>query len=176
MKRAELIIGQAYYLDERAGWNNRASYSNSTFLKTAQNNISRKVVIVETQLKTDYEKTYRTRDVFVQYESGRTSWVPLNHIRCTWKDAIRIKTQHNRETYGRDDRDTQYRKHLARKHDREQYKPALRQMVENLKELSGRAPWTYDRIESGFTMEQLNIMNEALSLLKTQKPSLKEVA
>lgn len=177
MKRAELIIGQTYFMSESANWRDKHSGGESYF-KTATRNRWRKVIIVETQLKTGYEKDHRTREVYVKDYEGREKWVPLNHIRTDWAHAICLMTQDHRRRYCSPDggRGQKYAQHLLRKHDREQYKPALKQMLETIKELTGKGVWGWDRIESGFTLEQIQTMNEALTLLKTQKPTLTAVA
>jgi hypothetical protein len=176
VKRAELIIGKAYYINTEAGWRNRSYIGNKSYYETANRNKNNKVTIVETQLKTEYDRSRRTREVMVRYESGKEQWVPLNHIRCTWKDAVRIKTEDCRIYYFQDNRAHKYSQHLARKVQREQYNPAYKAMVEGIKELTGDGVYGWDKIENGFSLEQLKVINEALSLLKTQKPVLMAVA
>jgi hypothetical protein len=177
MKRAELIIGKTYFMSESANWRDKHSGGNSHY-QTAQRNRWRKVTIIETQLKTEHQKMYRTRDVLIQNYEGVEKWVSLNHIRCEWAYAIGLMTQDHRRRYDSPDegRGAKYRRHLERKIDREQYKPALKQMLDTINELTGESVWSHNRIESGFSIEQIKTINEALSLLKTQKPALLAVA
>ena len=142
MKRAELIIGKAYYISTEAGWRNKTYRGNKTYFETAERNKGNKVTIVETQLKTEYDRKYKTRDVLVRYESGRETWEPLAHIRCTWVEAVRLKTQDYRDAYCQDDRDSKYRKHLARKVEREQYKPAVKELNKLIGSLIGKDNFT----------------------------------
>ena len=134
------------------------------------------MTIVETQLKTEYDKQRRTRDVLVRNSQGVERWVALNHIRCDWIEAVKVLTDDLRQRKGYNDRGNQYARHLARKVEREQYKPALKLFEDTIEELSGKYLATYDRIEGGLSLEQLKIINEALSLLKTQRPQLTAVA
>ena len=173
MKRAELIVGQSYYVSTKAGWRNNTLYGNGSYFKTAQDIKRSKFIVVETQLKTDYEKKYRTREVLMQNYAGEEKWIDLNHVRCEWIKAVQLKTEDTRRVYCSDKRDQKYRQHLARKQEREVYTPTYNKMRDLLKETTGKSVWGYDRIEHGFTLEQLQTINEALTLLKTQKSTLK---
>lgn len=165
MKRSELIPSKAYYYSRTNDWSE--SYRNYPNLcQTAIAKKDYKVTIIRTYLETDYEKKYRQREVLVRDWRGAEKWIPLSHIRGTFKECVTSIYHRNRIT---DDRGIRYRKHLERKHDREQYKPALKQMLETVAELTGKSVWSYDRIESGFTLEQIQTINEALSLLKAQE-------
>lgn len=177
MKRAELEIGKAYYLSQYNDWacNGRAisgwKYNNLT--ECAIKNKNKKVIVLETQLKTDYERKYRTREVFIQRADGRTEWVSLTHLRGDFAFCIKSVFEWRKIT---DDRDSKYKAHLQRKQQREVYKPTYKQMIDTLSELTGKGIYGWDRIEDGFSLEQLQTINEALSLLKTQKPNIQAVA
>lgn len=173
MKRSELIIGKAYYMSKYNDWvgNVYGRYPNLT--KVAHSQRHRKVVIVETQLKTEYDRKYRTREVLVRNSDGKELWIPLAHLRGDFESCIKTLFQWKRE---HDQRDAKYKQHLERKIQREQYAPAYKQMMATIEELTGDSVWGYNRVEGAFTLEQLKVINEALSLLKTQKPDLKVVA
>lgn len=176
MKRAELIIGKNYYINKANDWQDNHYSVTKSYAKTAQGIYNHKVTVVETQLKTEYDKQRRTRDVLIRNHQGKEIWVALNHIRCEWVEAVKILTDDRRKRTGYDDRANKYARHLARKVEREQYKPALKLFEDTIEELSGKYLSTYDRIEGGLSLEQLKIINEALSLLKTQRPQLTAVA
>jgi hypothetical protein len=175
MKRAELIIGKAYYTNESANWRDKA-YAKQSYAETGKIINRRKVIVIETQLKTEYERKYQSREVLIQNSQGEQKWVALNHIRCTWVEAVKILSDDQRRRLGYDDRDNKYARHLARKVQREQYNPAYKAMVNTLNELTGDGIYGWDKMENGFSLEQLKTINEALSLLKTQRPTLTAVA
>ena len=169
MKRAELIIGKTYYKSDSSNWRDNWR-AGTSYHKTAMENKYRKVTIVETQLKTEYEKEWRTRDVLIRNHEGKEIWVPLTHIRCEWSTAIQLLTTDYRTRISyRDDRGQKYAEHLRRKHSREVYTPALKLFMSTLEQMTDERVWGHDRIEHGFSIEQLNLMNQALSLLKTEK-------
>jgi len=175
VKRAELIIGKAYYISTEAGWRNKTYRGNKTYFETAKNNKQNKVTIIETQLKTEYDRTYRNRDVFVRYEnSGNERWVALNHIRCTWAEAVRLKTEDYRQAYCQDEREQKYRQHLARKVQREQYKPAVRELNALIAGLLGRDNFSshvddHRWSHQNWSLEAVQAVNEAIKAgLKTQ--------
>ena len=95
MKRAELIIGKAYYMNKSTNWREN-HYGGTSYAGTAKSISYRKVIIIETQLKTEAEKLWRTRDVLIQDDKGKQGWVPLNHIRTTWAEAVKILTDDRR--------------------------------------------------------------------------------
>ena len=99
MKRAELIIGKSYYMHESANWRDKV-YADNSYAKTADIHRRRKVVIVETQLKTEQEKKYRNRDVLIQNSNGDQKWVALNHIRIEWIEAVSLITKDWRNARG----------------------------------------------------------------------------
>lgn len=173
MKRSELIIGSAYYKSKHNDWEGEVYGRYPNLTKLAISNRRHKVIVVETQLKTEYDRKYRTRDVLVRTIDDKEIWVPLAHLRGEFDSCIKTLFQWKKET---DPRGANYEKHLARKVLREQYNPAYKAMVSHLNELTGDGLYGWDRIENGFSLEQLKIINEALTLLKTQKPALMAVA
>ena len=173
MKRSELIIGSAYYKSKHNDWEGEVYGRYPNLTKLAISNRRHKVIVVETQLKTDYDRKYRTRDVLVRTIDDKEIWVPLSHLRGSFDSCIKTLFQWKKEI---DPRSANYEKHLARKVQREQYNPAYKAMINTLNELTGDGVYGWDKIENGFSLEQLKVINEALSLLKTQKPALKEVA
>lgn len=176
MKRAEVIIGKAYYMNESANWRDKSYSVYDSYFQTAQRQQFRKVIILETQLKTEYEKSYKTREVLIQNYEGKSKWINLSHIRCEWPKAVRVLTDEYRKRERYDDRGRRYREHLNRKQVREQYNPALKLFVDNIKELTNQNVYTHGNISGGLNLEVLKTINEALSLLKTQKPQLTAVA
>jgi hypothetical protein len=173
MKRSELIIGNAYYLSKYNDWEGKVYGRYPNLSKCAISNRSKKVILVETQLKTEYDRKYRTRDVLVRNIDGKEFWAPLAHLRGDFGSCIKTLFEYKKEV---DPRGMNYERHLARKVQREQYNPAYKAMVNNLNELTGDGVYGWDKIENGFSLEQLKVINEALSLLKTQKPALVAVA
>ena len=173
MKRSELIIGNAYYLSKYNDWEGKVYGRYPNLSKCAISNRSKKVILVETQLKTEYDRKYRTRDVLVRNIEGKEFWTPLAHLRGDFGSCIKTLFEWKKEV---DPRGSNYEKHLARKVLREQYNPAYKAMVNTLNELTGDGVYGWDKIENGFSLEQLQTINEALSLLKTQKPALMAVA
>lgn len=167
MKRAELIIGKAYYYSTEAGWRNYSSRGADTYCKTSQKRQENRVVVVETQLKTEFERKHMTREVKVRRFNGREEWVPLVNIRTTWSEAIRLLTQDYRSANPSDTRDQNYRKHLKRKFDREVFNPAYKQMINSLKDIAYLYEW--ETIQKGLTIDHINAINAGLALLKTQE-------
>jgi hypothetical protein len=165
MKRAELIIGQSYYMHESANWRDRASASKS-YVETAKYQNRRKVTIVETQLKTDYDRTYHNRDVLIQNSEGTQKWVALNHIRVEYIKAIQVITNDYRIRRSYDDRGLKYQRHLARKFEREQLKPAIKNLCEEIERVTGERVWSGDKIES-LELKTLLTLTQALSFIKT---------
>lgn len=168
MKRAELIIGKTYFMSESANWREKHSGSGSYF-QTAQRNRWRKVTIIETQLKTEHQKMYRTRDVLIQDYEGKEKWVALNHIRTDWAYAIAQMTTDHRRTYATPDegRGLKYQRHLARKHQKEQREPALKALREEIERLTGERIYTHDTI-GGLEFKTIQILNDILSGIKTE--------
>ena len=171
MKRAELIIGKAYYINESANWRDK-HYVEESYAKTAERIKGYKVTIIETQLKTDYEKSRRTRDVLIQNYRGEQKWVALSHLRCTFIEAVKILTDDRRQLKGYNDRGNQYARHLARKFEREQFAPALKNMLEEMQRVTGEKVYSWDKMES-LDIKTIQIITQALSGIKTE---LKEVA
>ena len=173
MKRQELIIGKAYYLTQYNDWasNGRAingwRYKNLT--ECAIKNKGKKVILVETQLKTEYDRKYRTREVLVRNSRGEEQWVSLTHIRGEFASCIKSVYEWHKEV---DDRAKKYADHLRRKQQREVYKPAYEAMMTALKEHGGYVSG-WDRVQNAFKLEHLIAITEGLALLKTQKPELK---
>lgn len=171
MKRAELIIGKSYYMHESANWRDKV-YADNSYAKTADIHKRRKVVIVETQLKTEQEKKYRNRDVLIQNSNGDQKWVVLNHIRIEWIEAVSLITKDWRNARGYDDRARKYARHLQRKFEREQFAPALKTMLTEIERVTGEKVYSWDKMES-LNINTIKILTQALSGIKTE---LKEVA
>jgi hypothetical protein len=165
MKRAELIIGKTYYMNESANWRDK-HYVEDSYAKTAERLKFYKVTVVETQLKTDYEKSRRTRDVLIQNHKGDQKWVALNHIRCTFIEAVKVTTDDRRQRRSYDDRANRYARHMARKFEREQLKPAIKNLCEEIERVTGERVWSGDKIES-LELKTLLTLTQALSFIKT---------
>lgn len=165
MKRAELIIGKSYYMHESANWRDKV-YADNSYAKTADIHRRRKVVIVETQLKTEQEKKYRNRDVLIQNSKGEQKWVALNHIRIEWIEAVSLITKDWRNTRGYDDRGRKYDRHLQRKFEREQFAPALKTMLTEIERVTGEKVYSWDKMES-LEYETIKKLTQALSFIKT---------
>jgi hypothetical protein len=164
MKRAELIIGKSYYMHESANWRDKV-YADNSYAKTADIHKRRKVVIVETQLKTEQEKKYRNRDVLIQNSNGDQKWVALNHIRIEWIEAVSLITKDwRRARY--DDRGRKYDRHLQRKFAREQFAPALKTMLEEIERVTGEKVYSWDKMES-LDIKTIKTLTQALSFIKT---------
>jgi hypothetical protein len=168
MKRAELIIGKTYFMSESANWRDKHSGAESYF-KTAQRNRWRKVTIIETQLKTEHEKKYRTRDVLIQNYEGKEKWVSLNHIRNDWQYAIAQMTADYRRRYYSPDggRGSKYARHLERKIQKEQREPAIKALCQEIERVTGEHVWSHDTI-GGLELKTIQILNQALSVIKTE--------
>jgi hypothetical protein len=173
MKRAELIIGNAYFMSDSNNWADKHSGGES-YYETARRNKWRKVIIVETQLKTDYDKKYRTRCVLIKNYEGKEKWVSLAHIRQEWKPAIKVMCDDYRRQYSPLDggRGYKYKRHLERKQLKEQFQPALKTMLEEIVRVTGQSVYSWDKMES-LSLNQIQIITQALSGIKTE---LKEVA
>lgn len=165
MKRAELIIGKAYYMHESANWRDK-SYADNSYAKTADIHKRRKVVIVETQLKTEHERKYRNRDVLIQNNKGEQKWVALNHIRIEWIEAVSLMTRDWRSARY-DDRGRRYERHLQRKFAREQFAPALKTMLEEIERVTGEKVYSWDKMES-LEYNTIKKLTQALSVIKTE--------
>jgi hypothetical protein len=166
MKRAELIIGKSYYMHESANWRDKV-YADNSYAKTADIHKRRKVVIIETQLKTEQEKKYRNRDVLIQNSNGDQKWVALNHIRIEWIEAVSLITKDWRNARGYDDRARKYARHLERKFLREQYTPALKNMLEEIQRVTGEKVFSWDKFES-LDIKTIQILTQAISGIKTE--------
>lgn len=173
MKRAELIIGNAYFMSDSNNWADKHSASES-YYGTAKSNRWRKVIIVETQLKTEQDKKFRTRYVLIRNYEGQQKWVSLTHIRNEWKPAIKFMTDEYRRRYRPLDggRGYKYKRHLERKQLKEQFQPALKTMLEEIVRVTGQSVYSWDKMES-LSLNQIQIITQALSGIKTE---LKEVA
>jgi hypothetical protein len=165
MKRAELIIGKSYYMHESANWRDKV-YADNSYAKTADIHKRRKVVIVETQLKTEQEKKYRNRDVLIQNSNGDQKWVALNHIRIEWIEAVSLITKDWRQRRGYDDRANKYARHLQRKFEREQFAPALKTMLTEIERVTGEKVYSWDKMES-LDIKTIKTLTQALSFIKT---------
>ena len=168
MKRAELIIGKAYYMNKTTDWTNSHYSVSQSYAKTAESVSRYKVIIVETQLKTEYEKEWHTRDVLIQNSEGKQKWVPLNWIRSTWIEAVRELTENTRQRHRNSysDRGNQYSRHMARKFEREQLKPAIKNLCDEIERVTGERTWAGDKIEN-LELKTLLTLTQALSFIKT---------
>lgn len=166
MKRAELIIGATYYMNSKADWRGYHYGLSASYAKTADSLQRFKVTIVETQLKTEYDKNYRTRDVLIQTHQGKQVWVPLNHIRCTFIEAVKILTQDKRDILNNNDATQRYQRHLQRKFEREQLKPAIKNLCQEIERVTGEHTWGGDKIEN-LELKTLLTLTQALSFIKT---------
>jgi len=168
MKRAELIIGKAYYTSKSANWRDDWR-ADASYFKTAKQNQNRKVIIIETQLKTDYDKNYRTRDVLIQNSAGKEIWVPLNHIRTSWANAISLLTEDYRRNHRSLDggRGAKYARHLARKREKEQVEPAIKALCQEIERVTGEHVYSGDSIRS-LELNTLLTLTKALSVIKTE--------
>lgn len=167
MKRAELIIGSAYFMSDSNNWADKHSGGES-YYETARRNKYRKVIIVETQLKTEYDKNYHSRHVLIQNYEGKQRWVLLTHIRQEWKPAIKVMTDDYRWSYRPLDggRGRKYARHLERKQLKEQHEPALKALCQEVERVTGERLSRYDKIE-GLRTETLQTLTEILSCIKT---------
>lgn len=140
MKRAELIIGKAYFLAKNNDWND--GYNNGyrpdnyvNLTRVAREYTRHKVIIIETQLKTEYDRKYHTRDVLVRRNNGDEQWVSLSHIRGEFVSCI--KTIYKVKGWI-DTRDQKHQAHLRRKVVREQYQPAVKELNSLIAQLTGQ--------------------------------------
>jgi hypothetical protein len=166
MKRAELIIGKSYYMNSKADWRGYHYGLSESYAKTADSLSYCKVTVVETQLKTEYDKNYRTRDVLIQKSNGKQVWVPLNHIRCTFIEAVKILTQDKRDMQNHNSATYRYQRHLQRKFEREQFAPALKTMLEEIERVTGEHVYSWSKMET-LEYETIKKLTQALSCIKT---------
>lgn len=168
MKRAELEIGKAYYSATKADWTGdyipHAKRNNKTQLAIYLRKYH-KVVVKETQLKTEYERTYRTNKVLVQLADGREEWIQLSHIRGEFKSCIGLIFEHTHENEGQK-RAEKHAKHLRQKYYREVYAPARNKMLQEMCRVSGNYVSEYDRV-GGLPLSVVQAINEALSKLES---------
>lgn len=151
MKRAELEIGKAYYLNTSTDWTGNIWISSS--LKTPAQvalyiKASNLVRIKETQLLTDYNKRYHSREVLVTRANGREEWVSLNHIRGGFTECVKLICQRKIKSEGAE-RASRYAKHLQRKETKEVIEPARKELVKLINGLGegyGHVSY-YDRID-----------------------------
>ena len=167
MKRAELIIGNTYYMNKKNDWRSDHYNLSKSYPKTAEGIKRYKITIVETQLKTEYDKQYRTRDVLIQNADGKEKWVPLNWIRCAFIDAVKIMTDDRRQRSGYDDPANRYARHMARKIQKEQIEPAIKALCEEIERVTGEHVWRGDKIET-LELKTLLTLTKALSVIKTE--------
>lgn len=167
MKRAELIIGKAYYMNSTANWRDDHYSLSQSYAKTGEGLKRYKVTVVETQLKTDYDKSFRNRDVLIQNSNGDQKWVALNHLRCEWIQAVKLLTDDRRMRKGYDDPANRYSRHLARKFEREQLRPAIKNLCEEIERVTGEHVWSGDKIEN-LELKTIKTLIQALSVIKTE--------
>lgn len=167
MKRAELIIGKAYYMNKTANWRDDHYSLSKSYPQTAEGIKRYKITIVETQLKTEYDKNYRNRDVLIQNNNGDQKWVPLNWIRCPFIEAVKILTDDRRQRSGYDDPANRYARHMARKMQKEQIEPAIKALCQEIERVTGEHIYRGDRIET-LELNTLLTLTKALSVIKTE--------
>ena len=167
MKRAELIIGKNYYINKANDWQDNHYSVTKSYAKTAQGIYNHKVTVVETQLKTEYDKQRRTRDVLIRNHQGKEIWVALNHIRCEWVEAVKILTDDRRKRTGYDDRGFKYQRHLQRKMQKEQIEPAIKGLCAEIERVTGEYVYRSASIES-LELKTLLTLTQALSVIKTE--------
>jgi hypothetical protein len=167
MKRAELIIGKSYYMNKTNNWKDDHYSLSKSYPKTAEGIKRYKITIVETQLKTQAEQVYRTRDVLIQNSEGKEKWVPLNWIRCPFIEAVKILTDDRRQRSGYDDPANRYARHMARKIQKEQREPAIKALCQEIERVTGEHVWSGDRIET-LELNTLLTLTKALSVIKTE--------
>jgi hypothetical protein len=166
MKRAELITGKNYYMNESANWRDK-TWVDESYAKTADRIKWYKVTVIETQLKTEYDKKYRTQRVLIQDNKGNEKWVALSHIRCTFIEAVKILTDDRRLLRGYDDPGNRYDRHLQRKFEREQFKPALKTLMSEMSRVTGEQVYSWEKFES-LDIKTIQILTQALSGIKTE--------
>jgi hypothetical protein len=167
MKRAELIIGKAYYMNSKADWRGYHYNLSESYAQTANKLSYYKVTVIETQLKTEYDKRCRTRDVLIQTASGKEMWVSLSHLRCTFIEAVKILTDDRRQRLGYDDPGNRYARHLQRKFAREQYTPALKTLMTEISRVTGEQVYSWEKFES-LDIKTIQILTQAISGIKTE--------
>jgi hypothetical protein len=119
-------------------------------------------------LRQNTRKDFPTdRDVLIQKANGKQVWVPLNHIRCTFIEAVKILTQDWRDMPERyNDATERYQRHLQRKFAREQFAPALKTMLEEIERVTGEHVYSWTKMES-LEYETIKKLTQALSFIKT---------
>jgi hypothetical protein len=167
VKRAELIIGKAYYMNKVTDWQGYHYGISESYAKTAESLSGNKVIVIETQLKTQSDKVYNTRNVLIQKASGKQVWVPLNHLRCPFIEAVKILTNDRRQRLGYDDRGNRYARHMARKMQKEQIEPAIKALCQEIERVTGEHIYRSDRIET-LELNTLLTLTKALSVIKTE--------
>lgn len=168
MKRAELEIGKAYYLSTKTDWSDGSVPYNKRNNKTQiaiYLGKYNKVIVKETQLKTEAERKYRTNQVLVQLPSGREEWVKLSHLRGEFKVCIDQIFKRNHKNEG-EERGERYAKHLRQKYFREVYRPAIDEMLKEMRRVSGSYISEYDKVGS-LPLSVAQVVTEALSKLET---------
>lgn len=167
MKRAELIIGKTYYVNKASNWQENHYSISESYAKTGESLARYKVTVIETQLKTEADKQWRTRDVLIRNSQGQEKWVALNHIRCEWIEAVKILTDDWRNRISYNDRGVRYQRHLQRKREKEEINPAIAALCEEIKRVTGEYVSRYDRVES-LELKTLLTLTKALSVIKTE--------
>jgi hypothetical protein len=174
MKRSELIIGKAYYINTSANWLDKTYCFTESYPQGAEKVSRNKVIIVETQLKTEHQRKYRTREVLIQNHHGDEVWVSLTHIRMEWGRAVKLIVDEYRRAKVRsyDDRGNRYARHLANKKARDVIAPAREKMMQEMRRVSGKYVSEYSDVRD-LPLEVMLLIGQALSGIKTE---LKEVA
>lgn len=167
MKRAELIIGKNYYVNKANDWQDNHYSVTKSYAKTAEGIAHHKVTVVETQLKTEYDKQRRTREVLIRNSQGLERWIALSHIRCEWIEAVKILTDDRRKRVGYNDRGFQYQRHLQRKMQKEQIEPAIKALCTEIERVTGEYVYRSASIES-LELKTLLALTQALSVIKTE--------
>lgn len=164
MKRSELIPGKAYYYSNRTDWEKGYTKYNN-LCQAGIRRSDNKVTVVRTYLETNYEKQRLQREVLVLTSRGVEKWIPLAHIRGTFKECIKTVYAYNKV---RDERDVKYSRHLSRKHSKEVHTPALKEMQALIKEMTGHHLSDWTTVENLKT-EQIQTIVSGLKSLQSQK-------
>ena len=123
------------------------------------------MIVKETQLKTEYDRKYRTNLVLVQLPSGREEWVKLSHLRGEFKVCVEQIFKRNYKSEG-EERGERYAKHLRQKQYREVYRPAVDKMLKEIRRVSGSYVSEYTKIGE-VSLSVAQVIAEALSKLET---------
>jgi hypothetical protein len=153
-------------MNKKNDWTSDHYNLSKSYPKTAEAIKHRKITIVETQLKTDYEKSFRNRDVLIQNSNGDQKWVPLNWIRCTFIEAVKTFTDDQRLQLGYNDPANRYARHMARKMQKEQVEPAIKALCQEIERVTGEYVYRSDKIET-LELNTLLTLTKALSCIKT---------